>query len=120
MWDVGTSSTFYIFEIFCNNIKQDLSSPTVSYFYVLMSRCFPPDVFPLHQDWTVEDCVRFTELCVEQQFVGVCKDVGRDPLSAGEPLLTLDLIDTSTDEDVYLNKQLVAEGRARLGSAALT
>ncbi|XP_049692223.2 tudor domain-containing protein 7 isoform X1 [Helicoverpa armigera] len=89
-----------------------------------LARSLPPqaikarlyDVFPLHQDWTVEDCIRFQELCVEQQFVGICKDVGKDPLNPNEPLLTLDLIDTSTDEDIYLNKQLVAEGRARLAS----
>lgn len=71
------------------------------------------DVWPLHQDWTVEDCIRFQELCVEQQFVGICMELGKDPLNPNEPLLTLDLIDTSTDEDIYLNKQLVAEGRAR-------
>lgn len=91
-----------------------------------LARSLPPqavkarlyDVWPLHQDWSVEDCIRFQELCVEQQFVGICKDVGKDPLNATEPLLTLDLIDTSTDEDIYLNKQLVAEGRARLESTA--
>lgn len=68
----------------------------------------------------MEDCIRFQELCVEQQFVGVCKDVGKDPLNPTEPLVTLDLIDTSTDEDIYLNKQLVAEGRARLASVSST
>ncbi|XP_026319524.1 tudor domain-containing protein 7A isoform X2 [Hyposmocoma kahamanoa] len=86
-----------------------------------LARSLPPqaikarlyDVWPLHQDWTVEDCIRFQELCVEQQFVGICKELGKDPLNPNEPLLTLDLIDTSTDEDIYLNKQLVAEGRAR-------
>ncbi|CAH0405405.1 unnamed protein product [Chilo suppressalis] len=91
-----------------------------------LARSLPPqaikarlyDVWPLHQDWTVEDCIRFQELCVEQQFVGICKDVGKDPLNPNEPLLTLDLIDTSTDEDIYLNKQLVAESRARLASAS--
>ncbi|XP_059050429.1 tudor domain-containing protein 7 [Achroia grisella] len=91
-----------------------------------LARSLPPqaikarlyDVSPLHHDWAVEDCIRFQELCVEQQFVGICKDVGKDPLNATEPLLTLDLIDTSTDEDIYLNKQLVAEGRARLESSA--
>lgn len=76
------------------------------------------DVWPLHQDWTVEDCVRFQELCVEQQFVGICMELGKDPLNPSEPLLTLDLIDTSTDEDIYLNKQLVAEGRARHASTS--
>ncbi|KAH9636554.1 hypothetical protein HF086_014815 [Spodoptera exigua] len=76
------------------------------------------NVWPLHQDWTVEDCIRFQELCVEQQFVGICKDVGKDPLNPNEPLLTLDLIDTSTDEDIYINKQLVTEGRARLASTS--
>lgn len=91
-----------------------------------LARSLPPqaikarlyDVWPLHQDWTVEDCIRFQELCVEQQFVGICKDVGKDPLNPNEPLLTLDLIDTSTDEDIYLNKLLVDEGRARLASAS--
>ncbi|XP_022821442.1 tudor domain-containing protein 7 isoform X3 [Spodoptera litura] len=91
-----------------------------------LARSLPPqaikarlfDVWPLHQDWTVEDCIRFQELCVEQQFVGICKDVGKDPLNPNEPLLTLDLIDTSTDEDIYINKQLVTEGRARLTSTS--
>lgn len=72
------------------------------------------DVSPLHQDWAVEDCIRFQELCVDQQFVGLCKEVGKDPINPNEPLVTLDLIDTSTDEDIFLNKQLVAENRARL------
>ncbi|XP_013134609.1 PREDICTED: tudor domain-containing protein 7A [Papilio polytes] len=91
---------------------------------VPLARSLPPqaikgklfDVRPLYQDWTVEDCIRFQELCVEQQFVGICKEVDKDPLNPKEPLLILDLIDTSTDEDIYLNKQLVAEGRARLAS----
>ncbi|CAH2238235.1 jg11514 [Pararge aegeria aegeria] len=91
-----------------------------------LARSLPPqaikaklyDVKPLHQDWTVEDCIRFQTLCVEQQFVGDCKEVGKDPLNPTEPLLTLNLIDTSTEEDVYLNKQLVAEGMARLASAS--
>ncbi|XP_045493317.1 tudor domain-containing protein 7 [Colias croceus] len=93
---------------------------------VPLARSLPPqaikarlyDVWPLHQDWSVEDCLKFQELCVEQQFVAICKDVGKDPLNPSEALLTLDLIDTSTDEDIYLNKQLVAEERARLGSAS--
>ncbi|XP_041975226.1 tudor domain-containing protein 7B [Aricia agestis] len=86
-----------------------------------LARSLPPqaikarlhNAWPLHQDWTVEDCLRFQELCVEQQFVGVCREVSRDPLNPHEPLLTLDLIDTSTDDDIYLNSQLVAERRAR-------
>lgn len=69
------------------------------------------DIKPVNQDWRVEDCIRFQELCVEQQFVGVCREVGRDPLNTNEPLLTLDLIDTSTDEDVYINKKFVEEHR---------
>ncbi|XP_045448202.1 tudor domain-containing protein 7 [Melitaea cinxia] len=91
-----------------------------------LARSLPPqavkarlhDVKPLHQDWTVEDCIRFQDLCVEQEFVSVCKEVGKDPLNPTEPLLTLDLIDTSTDEDIYINKQLVTEERARLASAS--
>lgn len=55
---------------------------------------------------------------MEQEFVSVCKEVGKDPLNPTEPLLTLDLIDTSTDEDIYINKQLVTEDRARLASAS--
>ncbi|XP_026493738.2 tudor domain-containing protein 7 [Vanessa tameamea] len=93
---------------------------------VPLARSLPPqaikarlyDVKPLHQDWTVDDCIRFQDLCVEQQFVGVCKEVGKDPINPTEPLLILDLIDTSTDEDIYINKQLVTEDRARLASAS--
>ncbi|VVC87495.1 unnamed protein product [Leptidea sinapis] len=67
---------------------------------------------------TIEDCLRFQEICVDHEFVGVCKEVGKNPLNPKEPMLTLDLIDTSTSEDVYLNKQLVDEGRARLYSTS--
>lgn len=98
-----------------HNIVDTSPSGSVYLTYFVL---FVTDVWPLHQDWTVEDCIRFQELCVEQQFVGICKDVGKDPLNPNEPLLTLDLIDTSTDEDIYLNKQLVAECRARLASAS--
>lgn len=54
---------------------------------------------------------------MEQEFVGICKAIGKDPLNKNEPILTLDLIDTSTEEDLYLNKQFVDEGHARLTSS---
>lgn len=69
-------------------------------------------VSPKHHDWSVEDCVRFQELTVDQKFVSIVKKVGTDRLHPNEPLLTLDLVDTSTEKDLFINQQLITEERA--------
>lgn len=63
-------------------------------------------------DWSVEDCVRFQKLVVERNFVSIVIDSDPDRLSPGDTVLGLKLIDVSGVTDVYLDKLLIAEGRA--------
>ncbi|XP_046745960.1 tudor domain-containing protein 7B isoform X1 [Diprion similis] len=67
---------------------------------------------PLNIDWSVEDCLRFQELVVERNFVSIVVDSGPDRLSPGDTVLGLKLIDVSEETDIYLDKLLIAEGRA--------
>lgn len=71
-------------------------------------------VSPINKDWSVEDCLRFQDMVIEKNFVSIIENVESDPLHTNESLLTLNLIDTSTDSDVYVNKLLSGEGRAKL------
>ncbi|XP_077287282.1 tudor domain-containing protein 7 tapas [Arctopsyche grandis] len=71
-------------------------------------------VSPINRDWFVEDCLRFQDLVVEKKFVSIIENVERDPLHTNESLLTLNLIDTSTNDDVYINNVLCKENRAKM------
>lgn len=69
---------------------------------------------PINKDWSVEDCLRFQDMVIEKKFVSIIENIECDPLHTNESLLTLNLIDTSTEDDVYINKLLSGEGRAKL------
>jgi tudor domain-containing protein 1/4/6/7 len=70
-------------------------------------------VTPKHIDWTLEDAVRFRELIVNKRFVSVIKAVRQDEICANEICASMQLIDVSGDDDVYLNNVLIDEGRAK-------
>lgn len=67
---------------------------------------------PVNIDWSVEDCLRFQELVVERNFVSLVVESGPDKLSLADTVLGLQLIDVSNEEDVYIDRVLVEEGRA--------
>ncbi|PSN45877.1 hypothetical protein C0J52_11031 [Blattella germanica] len=67
---------------------------------------------PKHSDWSVEDCLLFQDLVVEHQFVSVVMETGPDLLNPSDTVIGLTLIDTSGEEDVYIDKVLVAQKRA--------
>lgn len=69
-------------------------------------------ILPLHGDWTAEDCVRFQELVVDKQLVSIIMEKGPDVLNPNVTVLGLQLIDTSTDEDVVISHVLISEKRA--------
>ncbi|XP_052870503.1 tudor domain-containing protein 7B-like [Anopheles cruzii] len=69
-------------------------------------------VKPLHKDWQAEDAVRFQKLTVERKFASIVRGVQADELNRDEKLVELELIDVSSEEDVYVHKTLVDEGRA--------
>ncbi|XP_058793772.1 tudor domain-containing protein 7A-like [Phymastichus coffea] len=66
----------------------------------------------LKGDWTVKDSLRFNELVVDKSFVSIVKKCEVENTVAGETVLSLELIDTSTDDDVDIIQQLIKEKRA--------
>ncbi|XP_036140516.1 tudor domain-containing protein 7 isoform X2 [Monomorium pharaonis] len=69
---------------------------------------------PINVDWTVTDCVKFKELVLEKNFVSVIIESMFDDLSpVNGTMLGLRLIDVSTDKDIYIDKLLVDERRAK-------
>ncbi|XP_052903294.1 uncharacterized protein LOC128310642 [Anopheles moucheti] len=77
-------------------------------------------VKPLHNDWTISDAMRFKELTADCNFATVVRSIQADELNPQEQLMELELIDVSTDIDVYVHKILVEEGRAVYTAAAHT
>uniref|UniRef100_A0A182YAV2 Tudor domain-containing protein 7 n=1 Tax=Anopheles stephensi TaxID=30069 RepID=A0A182YAV2_ANOST len=77
-------------------------------------------VKPLHNDWTISDAMRFKELTADCTFASIVRNVQADELNPQEQLIELELIDVSTDTDVFLHKILVDEGRAVYTAAAHT
>ncbi|KAH0955716.1 hypothetical protein HN011_002636 [Eciton burchellii] len=69
---------------------------------------------PVNTDWSVGDCVRFKDLVLDKDFVSVVTESVFDNFSpANGTVLGLQLIDVSTDKDIYINKLLVEEKRAK-------
>ncbi|XP_075215820.1 tudor domain-containing protein 7-like isoform X2 [Lycorma delicatula] len=70
-------------------------------------------IVPAHRDWTVDDCLRFQDLVVEKQLVSIVMEKGPDLLNPSESVLGLQIIDTTTDEDIIIANLLVEERRAK-------
>jgi len=68
----------------------------------------------VNTDWSVGDCVRFKDLVLDKDFVSIVTESVFDNFSpANGTVLGLQLIDVSTDKDIYINKLLVEEKRAK-------
>lgn len=67
---------------------------------------------PINVDWSVEDSIRFQDLVVEKNFVSIVVESKSDGLSPADTVLGIKLIDVTTDEDIYIDRLLVEEGRA--------
>lgn len=68
----------------------------------------------MNVDWTVTDCVKFKDLVLDKNFVSVIVESMLDHLSpVNGTMLGLRLIDVSTDKDIYIDKLLVDEKRAK-------
>ncbi|XP_053677129.1 uncharacterized protein LOC128727257 [Anopheles nili] len=77
-------------------------------------------VKPLHNVWKISDAMRFKELTVNGMFASVVRSIQPDELNPQEQLIELELIDVSSEDDVYVHKTLVEEGRAVYTAAAHT
>lgn len=58
------------------------------------------------------DCDYFKELVVKKNFYSVIQEIEKDELYDSDIVLKLTLIDTSTDEDVFIGKELIKKGIA--------
>ncbi|KMQ98076.1 tudor domain-containing protein 7 [Lasius niger] len=68
----------------------------------------------INNDWSVNDCVRFKDLVLDKDFVSVVAESVFDHLSpANGTVLGLRLIDVSTEKDIYIDRLLVEENRAK-------
>ncbi|XP_062135151.1 tudor domain-containing protein 7B isoform X1 [Drosophila sulfurigaster albostrigata] len=61
-------------------------------------------------DWTQENCLRFRKLTLGQQFIGIVRRV--DKLKDDRRALSLELIDTSTPQDIKVHETLISEKHA--------
>ncbi|KAH8369829.1 hypothetical protein KR093_001081 [Drosophila rubida] len=61
-------------------------------------------------DWTQENCLRFRKLTLGQQFIGIVRRV--DKLKDDRRALNLELIDTSTPQDIKVHETLISEKHA--------
>lgn len=68
----------------------------------------------ISDDWTLDDCLFFRKITVGQTFIASIKHISYDKSSStpNTSILELELIDVSTDEDVYTHELLLAEKRA--------
>ncbi|KAL3271551.1 hypothetical protein HHI36_022028 [Cryptolaemus montrouzieri] len=62
---------------------------------------------PKKDKWSMEDCEIFTELVRGKSLVSVLIDIEKDELYESDPVLKLTLIDTSTDEDIFIDRELI-------------
>lgn len=60
----------------------------------------------------------FQELIVERDFVSIIMEKGPDLLNPASMILGLRLIDTSGEEDVYIDELLVSQDRAVVRTAS--
>ncbi|XP_017837742.1 tudor domain-containing protein 7B isoform X2 [Drosophila busckii] len=62
-------------------------------------------------DWTQENCIRFRKLTLGQKFIGAVRRI--DMLKDGRRALSLELIDTSTPQDIKVHEILISEKQAQ-------
>lgn len=63
----------------------------------------------MRNDWSVEDCLMFQELVVEREFVSVIMETSPDLLNPTDMVIGLKLIDTSGEDDVYIDELLISQ-----------
>lgn len=57
--------------------------------------------------WNVSDCLRFQELVCDKNFVSKVHSIDADELNKTDKILTLTLIDTSSEEDIYITSDFI-------------
>ncbi|KAK9507927.1 hypothetical protein O3M35_007687 [Rhynocoris fuscipes] len=66
-------------------------------------------IAPKHRDWSVQDCVALKDMIKEKKLISIIKEVRQ---VKDEIVLFLEITDTTSNNDININHQLVIEGRA--------
>ncbi|XP_011505698.1 PREDICTED: tudor domain-containing protein 7B [Ceratosolen solmsi marchali] len=94
--------------VFLENLQ-----PLQNQFYDLPYQAIRAKLFgvepKLKGDWTVTDSLRFNDLVVAKTFVSVVQSCDIQNIKTSEIILGLELIDTSTADDIYISNILVDE-----------
>ncbi|XP_014225705.1 tudor domain-containing protein 7-like [Trichogramma pretiosum] len=89
--------------------------PLQDQFYELPSQAIKAKIHGimphLKGDWLVKDAIRFNELVVSKNLVVLVKSYEENPIP-GQSYIGVELIDTSTADDIYISQILIQEGRA--------
>lgn len=67
---------------------------------------------PKHPNWTMEHCDEFKEMVERKHFYSILLKLERDQLYDSDLVLDLVLIDTSSSEDICIEKELINRGIA--------
>ncbi|CAG9857481.1 unnamed protein product [Phyllotreta striolata] len=67
---------------------------------------------PKHSNWTMEHCEEFKKTVERKHFYSILLKIEKDELYESDIVLNLMLIDTSSPEDVYIEKELIRKGIA--------
>ncbi|KAJ8958428.1 hypothetical protein NQ318_002214 [Aromia moschata] len=70
------------------------------------------DIKPKQSKWTMDDCEDFKTLVEKKHFYSVLLDIEKDELYESDIVLKLILIDTTSDQDIYIGKELIKKGVA--------
>lgn len=62
---------------------------------------------PIIADWSVEECLRFQERVCDKVFVAKINSIDADELNASDKIISLTLIDTTSENDVYITPEYV-------------
>lgn len=70
------------------------------------------DVKPIQSKWTMEGCDEFKKLIEKKEFIALFIDIEKDILYQSDSIVKVLLVDTSTDVDIHIGKELVKRGIA--------
>ncbi|XP_026481498.1 tudor domain-containing protein 7A-like [Ctenocephalides felis] len=66
----------------------------------------------MKHDWSTEDCLRFQQLVCNKAFVGIVNSLGLVDSNNNEKVICLTLIDTDSENDVYITPEFLLSNTA--------
>nr|XP_022902802.1 tudor domain-containing protein 7 isoform X1 [Onthophagus taurus] len=108
-------SVFYCDFGYYSSVSVNQLFPLNSHFLQLPCQAIKAKLYgiaPKQSKWTVNDCTIFQEMVCRKAMVSKIKAIEKDELYQCDNVLLLELIDTTTDVDVYIDRELIRKGVA--------